>query len=388
MKKNILTSLAAILLTASASAQFKFTDIVRLPCMAIQDQAFSGTCWCFSSMSFIESEMMAQGIQNPPNLSEMYVVRQNYIDRAQKHVMLHGKMNFGEGSYFLDNFIVARQYGLMPESAYPNTLPKENSINHSILASKAERFADSVANDNNKKLNLEWLNNYTSLINQYLPAPPEKFEYNGKEYTPQSFLKEVVKLDPNNYIQVTSFSHHEFYKTCILELPDNWRWEPFFNVKVDDLTAIIDTSLAMGHTVLWAADVSENGFNSSKGYALLPGINPKNMKPNDIEAYKAMTPEKQLLNSRTLASPGIEMNVTQESRQTDFLNRNTTDDHGMHLIGAAKDQNGNKFYIVKNSWGNTNQYGGYIYVSVNYVKAKTTGILVNKDVVDKMNFPK
>jgi bleomycin hydrolase len=144
----------------------------------------------------------------------------------------------------------------------------------------------------------------------------------------------------------------------------------------------------MGHTVLWAADVSENGFNSSKGYALLPGINPKNMKPNDIEAYKAMTPEKQLLNSRTLASPGIEMNVTQESRQTDFLNRNTTDDHGMHLIGAAKDQNGNKFYIVKNSWGNTNQYGGYIYVSVNYVKAKTTGILVNKDVVDKMNFPK
>ena len=388
MKKTIFTiafaSLSMLSMGQSTATQdrFKFVDSIRLACPAVQDQQMSGTCWCFSTMSFIESEMMANGNPNPPNLSEMFVVRQNYIDRAKKLVMLHGKMNFGQGSYFHDNMTIIRKHGIVPEDAYPNTL--ESGINHYPLEKKLTRFADSVANDNAKKIDPAWVDGYTKILDEYLGKTPETFEYKGKTYTPQSFAKEVVGLNLDDYIQVTSFSHHEFGKYCILELPDNWRAGRFLNVKIDDMIAIIDSSLAKGHTVLWASDVSEKGCNINAGYAILPGINPAGMKTADIQNFQKLTPEKQTLRARTLTSPGIEMNVTQESRQIDFLNRNTTDDHGMQIIGIAHDALKNKYYIVKNSWGETNKYKGYFYASVNYVKAKTTGLLVHKSACGKL----
>lgn len=388
MKKTVFTiafaSLSMLSMGQSTATQdrFKFVDSIRLACPAVQNQQMSGTCWCFSTMSFIESEMMANGNPNPPNLSEMFVVRQNYIDRAQKHVMLHGKMNFGQGSYFHDNLTIIRKHGIVPEDAYPNTL--EGSINHYPLERKLTRFVDSVANDNAKKIDPAWVDEYTKILDEYLGKTPETFEYKGKTYTPQSFAKEVVALNLDDYIQVTSFSHHEFGKFCVLELPDNWRAGRFLNVKIDDMIAIIDSSLAKGHTVLWASDVSEKGCNINAGYAILPGINPAGMKTADIQNFQKLTPEKQTLRARTLTSPGIEMNVTQESRQIDFLNRNTTDDHGMQIIGIAHDALKNKYYIVKNSWGESNKYKGYFYASENFVKAKTTGLLVHKSACGKL----
>jgi bleomycin hydrolase len=361
-----------------AQDKFGFVDSLRLDCPEVADQQMSGTCWCFSSLSFIESEMMHNGNPNPPNLSETFIVRQNYIDRAIKHVMLHGKMNFGQGSYFHDNTIIIRKHGIVPESAYPNSLPGSAYINHYPLEKELTQYIDSVADNSNKKISTDWLDGYNKILDKYLGPVPESFEYEGKTYTPQSFAKEVVKLDMTDYVEVTSFSHHDFDKFCIIELPDNWRGGRFLNVKLDDMMAIIDSSLIQGHTVLWAADVSEKGFSHEKGYALLPGINPVGMKTADIQNFKKLSPDKQLLRARTLSAPGVEVSVTQESRQIDFLNRNTTDDHGMQIVGIAHDSMKNKYYIVKNSWGSGSKYKGYFYASVNYVKAKTTGILVHK----------
>ncbi|MBO4771238.1 MAG: hypothetical protein J5595_01735 [Bacteroidales bacterium] len=251
--KRILPIIFAVAAAMPAQAQtqdrFKFVDSLRLDCPSVQDQQMSGTCWCFSTMSFIESEMMHNGNPNPPNLSEMYVVRQNYIDRAQKHVMLHGKMNFGQGSYFHDNMSIINKHGIVPEEAYPNTLG-EGGINHYPLERRLTQFVDSVADNNLKKIDPAWIDAYTDILDSYLGTVPETFQYDGKTYTPQSFAKEVVKLNINDYVQVTSFSHHEFGKYCVLELPDNWRAGKFLNVTIDDLIAIIDASLAKGHTVL------------------------------------------------------------------------------------------------------------------------------------------
>lgn len=402
MKKTLLAwALASVAYTASA--QFQFTDDIRLACPKVSDQQYSGTCWCFSSMSFLESEMMFFGNPNPPNLSEMFVVRQNYIDRTQKYVMLHGKMNYGQGSYFLDNFVIAREHGLVPESAMPNTRTSDFRIDHSKLEKWATAFADSVADDSKKKINPIWSKNFEEKLDRYFAPVPQEFEYQGRKYTPRTFADEVVKLPFDDYVQVTSFSHHPYYQNFVLEIPDNWRWENFYNVKIDELTAVIDTALAHGHTVLWASDVSENGFDTRSGYAVLPGMpypedprkNP-NIKKGDLKAaiatynkrlanleeFKKMDLESQLKQARDLDSPGVEIAINQELRQLDFLNRNTTDDHGMHLIGSAHDQYGNKFYIVKNSWGTVGPYKGYLYASEAFVKAKTTGILVHKSAVE------
>lgn len=390
MNRSVTTLLIAVAISAQVQAQtksqdkFSFVDDIRLACPAVQDQQRSGTCWCFSSTSFLESEMMLNGNPNPPNLSETFIVRQNYIDRAIKHVMLHGTMNFGQGSYFHDNTIIIRHHGIVPESAYPNTVLGEAYINHFDLEYELRSYVDSVANKDNKKITTDWLDGYIQILDRYFGKVPETFEYEGKTYTPQTFATDVVKLDMSDYVEVTSFSHHEFGKFFMLELPDNWRNGLFLNVTLDDMIAVIDTSLASGHTVLWASDVSENGFSSNNGYALLPGINPSGMSSADIEKFKKLPPEKQVLRARTLNAPGVEINVSQESRQIDFLNRNTTDDHGMHIVGVAHDAKQNKYYIVKNSWGETGRYKGYFYASENFVRAKTTGLLVHKSACAKL----
>ena len=345
MKKIFFTLAASLcLVTSYAQSSGEFSDKINLDCLEVQDQGYSGTCWCFSSMSFLETEMMKNGIKNVPNLSEMYVVRYNYLDRAKKYVMLHGNMTFSQGSYFWDNIAVMRDYGLVPEEAYPNTKTEGMGINHSDMEQELKRYIDSVADESNKFIDTAWVDGYNALLDKYLGKVPESFSFDGKTYTPESFAKNYCGLNPEDYIQVTSFSHHGFNTFFPLELPDNWRWSMFLNVKIDDLITVIDNSLAQGHTVLWASDVSEDGFNYYKGVAVL-----------------------------------TEDGVTQESRQKDFINRKTTDDHGMQIVGTAVDKNGGKFYKVKNSWGKGNAYRGYLYVSEDFVKAKTTGLLVNKE---------
>ena len=380
MTKNLLLTICFSAITAFGYSQnkFVFTDTQRIPCPPVSDQQNSGTCWCFSTLSFMESEMIKNGMANPPNLSEMFIVRNNYYDRAKKYIMLHGFLNFSQGSYFIDNFAVMKNYGLMPEEAFPNLKDNQYKISHTQLEKELKNFVDSVGKDNANYVNPNWDSCFNALLDKHFYQIPEDFEYNGQRYTPKSFAEQYCKLNYNDYIQVTSFSHHDFYKLINLELPDNWRNSLFLNVPIDEMITIIDNSLATGHTVLWAADISENGFDTRRGYALLPGIKKDNLDKKAIEAYQALSPEEQEKISTRLTCPGIEMNVTQESRQADFLSRKTTDDHGMQIIGTATDQNNNKYYIVKNSWGTYNNYDGYIYVSVNYVKAKTTGLLVNK----------
>jgi bleomycin hydrolase len=380
MKRIFLSFLAGVsFLTLSAQNKFVFKDKISLECPEVQDQEYSGTCWCFSSMSFLESEMIKNGIKNPPNLSEMFVVRYNYLDRAKRYVMLHGNMTFSQGSYFLDNLQVMRDYGLMPESAYPNLKADETVIDHSLLESELKQFADSVAAESNEVINPDWVSAYNSLLDKHFNPLPETFEYEGKTYTPKTFATEFCKLRYDDYIQVTSFSHHGYYKFFPLELPDNWRWSMFLNVKTDDLITIIDNSLSGGHTVVWASDVSEDGFDYRRGYALLPGVYTEKMTKKEIEDFKKLPVEEQAAKSERLTRPGLEISVTEESRQKDFINRKTTDDHGMQIVGTAVDQKGNKFYKVKNSWGKTGSYDGYFYVSENFVKAKTTGLLVCKE---------
>ncbi len=380
MKKISLTLVVSFLFTTLyAQSKFIFTNKTNLECLPVQDQGNSGTCWCFSSTSFFESEMIKNGIKTPPNLSEMFIVRYNYLDRAIKYVMLQKNMTFSQGSYFWDNFSIMKNYGLMPEEAYPNTLNEETLINHSDLETELKNFADSVANENNKELNPKWIDDYNLLLDKYFGVVPDTFEYKGKNYTPLKFANEVCKLKYEDYIQITSFSHHDFYKFFALEIPDNWRWSLFLNVKIDDLTDIIDNSLALGHTVLWASDVSEDGIDFRRGYALLPGIYLEGKTPTDIDKFKKLPIKEQLKQSERLMRPGLEINVSQQSRQEDFNCRKTTDDHGMQIVGTATDQKGNKFYKVKNSWGEIGNYKGYFYVSEKFVKAKTTGILVHKD---------
>lgn len=380
MKKIISTLLlSSCLITSYAQNKFIFTDKNVLECPNVQDQGYSGTCWCFSSMSFIESEMIKNGVKNPPNLSEMFVVRYNYLDRAKKYVMLHGNMTFSEGSYFLDNFAIMKNYGLMPEENYPNTKSGASNIDHSDLEKKLKNYIDSIASPDREFVSQNWINEYNSFLDDFFDTIPQTFEYQGKTYTPKSFAEDYCQLKYDDYIQVTSFSHHDFYKYIALELPDNWRWSLFLNVKVDDLITIIDNSLELGHTVLWASDISENGFDYRRGYALLPGIETDKMTKKQIEDFQALPVEKQAEKAKRLTKPGLEIGVTQQSRQIDFENRNTTDDHGMQIIGTATDQNGNKYYKVKNSWGKTNNFDGFFYVSVNFVKAKTTGLMVHKD---------
>ena len=378
-KSILLAALTTISLNISAQQGFKFTEINRITCPEVQNQGNSGTCWCFSTLSFFESEMAFYGAQDIPNLSEMFVVWHSYMDKAEKKIRMHGNNNFSQGGLFGDNTYVLKHYGMMPESAFPNLQEGKKSINHTNLESKLTYLVDSLANDENKFISPTWKLQVAKILDEYLGKIPEKFEYDGKTYTPESFAKEVVKLNPDDYIQVTSFNHHPFYEYFALEIPDNWRWGMFYNLPIDEMIAVIDTALAMGHTVAWGSDISEKGFSYFGTYATMPGISTAGMTPKQIADFKKLPVEKQLEKAKNLSSPGLEISVTQESRQADFDNRNTTDDHGMQIIGTANDQKGNKFYIVKNSWGKYNSLQGYVYVSEAFVKAKTTAIMVHKD---------
>lgn len=380
MKKFLFVVATFLTLAANAQKQssYVFTETKRIFCPPVQNQGYSGTCWCFAGLSFFESEMAFYGNENPPNLSEMFVVWHSYIDKADKKIRMHGNNNFSQGGLFCDNVYALKHYGAIPEQIYVNTLNGE-SINHSKLENKLKKVVDSIADDKNKTIDPNWKTKITEILDEYLGKIPETFEYNGKTYTPETFAKEVVKLNPDDYIHITSFTHHPFYEYFQLEIPDNWRWESFYNLPLDEMIAVIDTSLAMGHTVAWASDISEDGFDYNNSTATLPGINTAGMSPKQIADFKRLTHEEQLKKAKKLTAPGVEINVTQESRQADFDNRKTTDDHGMQIIGTAIDQKGNKYYIVKNSWGLYNKRKGYFYASEAFVKAKTTAITVNKE---------
>jgi bleomycin hydrolase len=362
---------------------YVFEDEIVLPATPVKDQYRTGTCWSFSTLSFFESEMIRLG-KPEVDLSEMFVVRNTYSDKAKRYVRLHGEGSFSAGGAFHDAKNVMINYGIVPEQVYNGLNYGETKHVHGEMDNMLKQQVDVVIENKNKKLSTVWNQPVEGTLDSYLGKLPESFEYEGKNYTPKSFASDFVGLNMNDYIEITSYTHHPFYTEFVLEVPDNWSWDNVYNVPVNELEAIIDNSLANGYTVVWAADVSEKGFvTSNKGVAVLPAAVPSEMSDAEIARWEALPEREKEKELYKLDKPVPEIQVTQEMRQAAFDNYETTDDHGMHIVGTAKNQEGKVFYKVKNSWGDYNEYKGFFYVSKPYVNLKTMCIMVHKDAVPK-----
>lgn len=363
------------------SEGYVFEDEILLPATPVKDQYRSGTCWSFSGLSFLESEMLRLG-KPEVDLSEMFIVWCTYSEKAKKHVRLHGNLNFSAGGAFHDVTNMIKMYGIVPESVYDGLEYGEEKHVHGEMDDVLRKSVDAVVENKNRKLSTVWQEAIDGTLNSYLGEIPEKFEYEGKQYTPQSFAANYVGLNMNDYVEITSYTHHPFYSKFILEVPDNWSWDEVYNVPVAELEEIIDYSLKNGFTVAWAADVSEKGFaTSNKGVAVLPAVPAVDMSDAEIARWEALPEKDKEKELYELENPVEEKVVTQEMRQAAFDNYQTTDDHGMHIVGTARDQQGKTYYKVKNSWGDYNKYKGYFYASKPYVNYKTMSIMVHKDAV-------
>ena len=345
---------------------FKFTDVINLANTSVKNQGSSGTCWSYSTNSFLESEMIKQG-RKPVELSQIYTARCAYIEKGKNYVRMHGAVSLGDGGGLHDVINMYSQYGALPQSLYTGLNYGTNKNQFAEMGAITESLLQAVVKNPNGKLTPNWVKAYTAVIDSYLGTVPERFTYEGKTYTPQSFAKEVVGLNPSDYIELSSFTDHPYYSKFTLLVPDNWSFDQVYNVKIDEITDIIDNALKSGYTVAWATDVSEKSFSWKNGVAFVPETNWEDMTDKQKE---------ELFNG-----PKPEKTITPELRQQAFDNYTTTDDHGMHIVGISKDQNGKEYYIVKNSWGESNDYKGYLYVTKNFVKYKTTSFLLNKKAV-------
>ena len=362
---------------------YQFTAIKDIPCTSVKDQYRSGTCWSFSGLGFLEAEMLRLG-KPAVDLSEMFVVYHAYSDKAVKYVRMHGSLNFGGGGAFHDVTNVIRNYGIVPDEVYKGLNYGEEKHVHGEMDRILLDEVKAVVDNPNKKLTTAWHDVIDGTLNTYLGKLPETFKYQDKEYTPKSFAKEYVGLNMDDYVEISSYTHHPFYEKFIIEVPDNWAWDEVYNVPLNELEEIIDNSVNNGYTVAWAADVSEKGFSTSqKGVAVIPIVDKANMTDAEITKWEKLSEKEKNEELYKLDKPGVEKVITQELRQIDFDDYQTTDDHGMVICGTAKDQIGNLYYKVKNSWGKYNDYDGYFYASKPYVMFKTTSIMVNKDAIPK-----
>lgn len=363
--------------TMLAQSGYTFTDVKRLPASPVKDQYRSGTCWSFSGLSFFESELMRMG-KGEYNLSEMFVVSNCFAEKAVKYVRMDGTINFGSGGGFNDVTMTLGKFGIVPEEAYPGLNYGTDKHVHGESDAVLKAYVDAVVKNPNKELSTAWLPGFNGILDAYFGKYPESFTYKGKTYTPKSFEAELgLKMD--DYVMVTSFTHHEFYKPCILEIPDNWGWGEMYNVKMDELTQIIDYSVENGYTVGWGADVSEKGFSWKNGLAVIPSEDIADLDGLEKAKWEDLSSREKTNLFYDFSKVRKEKTITQEMRQDAFDRKTTTDDHGMHIIGIAKDQNGTKYYIVKNSWNvDGNSYQGYLYASEAFVKFKTTDLIVNK----------
>lgn len=359
MKRLLLVLALLSAQTIYAQYEYEFTTIKENPATSVKNQARTGTCWCFATTSFMESELLRMG-KGEYDLSEMFIVRNNYKERIADNYLRNGRGNIGEGSVSHMYLKAMEKYGLMPEEAYPGINYDSPTHDHTML-SKYVAAISATGVENKERIPEELID---GLMDAYLGEVPETFIYKGKEYTPKSFF-ESLGLDADNYVEIGSFSHHPFYQKITLEVPDNWDHELIYNVPLDDMIAIIDNAIDKGYTVGWDGDVSEPAYDFNYlRIALNADVDLKALKGN--------------LKERIVETP-----VTQESRQKGYENFTTTDDHLEHITGIAKDQEGVKYYITKNSWGYDRNGTGYHYMSENYVKAKTIFVLVHKDSIPK-----
>ncbi|TKG94082.1 aminopeptidase [Puteibacter caeruleilacunae] len=362
---------------------YEFTTIKEIPHTSVKNQFRSGTCWSFSALSFMESELMRMG-KPELDLSEMFVVNNCYKDKAEKYVRLHGNLNFAAGGAFHDITYVWKKYGIVPESAYNGlNIGEENHI-HGEMDEVLKDMVSGVIKNRNKKLSPAWKKAFDNTVDSYLGELPASFEYEGKTYTPRTFADEFCGLNPADYVEISSYTHHPFYTTFEIEVPDNWLWDKVYNVPQEELIQIIDEALKNGYSVAWAADVSEKGFaTKTKGIAVVPDVDYKEMSDSEISKWENMSSAEKNSQLYKLDKPGAEKTITQEMRQEAYDNYQTTDDHGMHIVGLVKDQNGTEYYKVKNSWGEYNKYDGYFYASKAFVAYKTMDIMIHKNGIPK-----
>ena len=359
----------------SQDKAYTFTVVKENPITSIKNQANSGTCWSFSGLSMIESEIIRMG-KGSHDLSEMYIVRRNYEDQADKFVRLHGILNFSAGGSFADVVETLDDYGLVPDAAYTGLIHGQENHNHGEMDKALSGYVNSIIT--NKTVSNVWKIGLNGILDGYLGEKPETFTYEGKEYTPQSF-RDFLGIKQSDYVSVTSFNHKPFYTQFPVEVQDNWRWANSYNLPIDEMIENIDNALLNGYTVAWASDVSESGF-SSKGIAIVPDENASENAGSDQAKWLGLSERERMNSVSSKVGNEIlkEKEITQEMRQEGYDKWETTDDHGMHIFGIAKDQNGNKYYMVKNSWGETGPYKGIWYASEAFVKYKTTNIVFNK----------
>ena len=375
---RLITFFTLLLVVATISAQnaYKFTVIRENPITPVKNQAKTGTCWSFSGVGMLESELIRMG-KGEFDLSEMYIVRKNYEDKAQKYARLHGKLNFAEGGSFADVVETINEFGILPEEAYRGLNYGSDTHNHGELDNILKGYMDGIVGS--QMLSPVWYNGFSGVLDTYLGSVPETFTYKGQQYTPHSFA-DSLGLKEDDYISLTSFTHHPFYKPFAIEVPDNWRWALSYNLPLDELMEVIEHAIMNGYTIAWASDVSETGF-SREGIAIVPDeLAPENagtdqakwtgLSGNERDASLRIRVGKELL---------AEKQITQEMRQHSFDDYSTTDDHGMQIYGIARDQQGNKFYMIKNSWGENGPYKGLWYASDPFVRYKTLSIVLHKD---------
>lgn len=400
MNKQIIAALAAMVALGAAaddkiivpdSTGFKFTDVKIVPHTSVKDQNKSGTCWSFSGLGFIEDDVLRRTGKNV-DLSEMWIVRHCYSDKADRYVRLEGKGNFAQGGATLDVPYVIGRYGIVPEEAYKGLNYGEEKHDHYELEPVLTGVVDAVVNKKGKR-STAWRKAFDGVLDAYLGELPKEFKVDGKTYTPQSYAK-ALGINPDDFVAVTSYTHHPFYTTFAIEVPDNWLWMPYYNVPMDEMKQIVDNALDKGYTVAWAADVSEPGFQWKKGYAVIPKKRTeKDMDGTELARWVKLSDKDREEEANKITGPTEEITVTQETRQEMFDNHETTDDHGMVIVGKAVDQNGTPYYKVKNSWDTNQIYDGYFYVSVPYFLAKTLDVAVHRtaipsDIAKKMNLKK
>ncbi len=354
--------------------ELKFKDIIDIEVTSVKNQSASGTCWCFSGLSFLEAELIRMG-KGEYDLSEMWLVKKSWHEKAIDYIRYHKNMNFSQGGESNDVIDMIALYGLVPEELFKGLNYGEKNHRHGEMEIVLKNMLDGVASNKNKKLSTAWLIAVDNVLSEYMGKDISTFEINGKTYTPQTYRDELG-IVPKDYIEIASFSHHPFYTDFAFELPDNWSQGRVFNVPINEFIEILDRCLENGYTALWGSDISEEGFKSREGFAILPSKEKKDMSDAEISKWEKLKDSQD--NDMTLIE---EKEVTQQLRQEDFDNYLTQDDHGMHITGIAEDQYGRKFYKVKNSWGNYNKYGGYFYASEAFVKAKSMSIMIHKDAI-------